>query len=274
MPNTTSNINSAVEGFAASVPIAANTRMPAYSHCCGIASNRTHSPTSGRFRNSSITLPIRSSRSVPTPVRYSTRTAADRARDRTAESRRAASPRSRTSADRARAAAPACRWRPRCSRLTVPPRLRSRLCRTRSAASRACARPCRTAAWALRRRLPAAPRSETRNRIRATRRETNDASRRVIHSEPRTASTVSGTPPKRDTTNSVSPIANRPTASVVIDAPSSRMGISYARRAWPVSLSTPASPRTRPRARLVIPRGAESPNVADTVTKARTISAK
>ena len=46
----------------------------------------------------------------------------------------------------------------------------------------------------------------------------------VIQSEPRTASIVSWTPVNRDATYKASPIANRPTASVVIDAPSSSDG--------------------------------------------------
>lgn len=99
-------------------------------------------------------------------------------------------------------------------------------------------------------------------------------SSRVIHSEPRTASMLSCTPLKRDAVCSVSPIAKRPTASVVMDTPSSSDGTPKASRDWPVSLSMPTRPSTSPSTRLVMPRSTEVPNVADTVTKASTISAK
>ena len=69
-------------------------------------------------------------------------------------------------------------------------------------------------------------------------------------------------------------MANRPTASVVIEMPSISAGTPKARRACPVSLSMPTRPSNRPSARLVSPRSTELPKVADTVTKATTISAK
>ena len=78
----------------------------------------------------------------------------------------------------------------------------------------------------------------------------------------------------RDATCSASPRANRPTASVVTSTPSSRFGTPKASRAWPVSWSMPISPSHSPMARLVSPRRGEDPKVADTVTKAISISPK
>ena len=78
----------------------------------------------------------------------------------------------------------------------------------------------------------------------------------------------------RETMCSVSPIANRPTASVVTSIPSRSCGTSKVSRACPVSMSIPISPSQSPIARLVRPRRTELPNVAETVTKAISISAK
>ncbi|MNN73447.1 hypothetical protein D3C81_1895650 [compost metagenome] len=96
----------------------------------------------------------------------------------------------------------------------------------------------------------------------------------VMRRPPLTASMVSCTPLNFAAEKNVSPIANRPTASVVTWMPSSISGTPKVSRACPVSLSMPISPRPMPSARLVSPRSVESPKVADTVTKASTISAK
>ena len=47
-----------------------------------------------------------------------------------------------------------------------------------------------------------------------------------------------------------------------------------AKRAWPVWLSMPTSPIARPTARLASPRSVDSPSTAETVVKARIMSAK
>ena len=56
--------------------------------------------------------------------------------------------------------------------------------------------------------------------------------------------------------------------------PSSSCGTPKAKRAWPVWLSMPTSPIASPRKRLARPRSVDSPSTAETVVKARTISAK
>ena len=96
----------------------------------------------------------------------------------------------------------------------------------------------------------------------------------LIHSEPRTGSTVSGARLPWAATNSVSPMANMATASVVTSTPSSRSGMPKLSRACPVCRSMPMIPSVRPMNSEVSPRRAESPNAAETVTKASTISAK
>ena len=48
-----SMVSSTTEGLAAIVPVA-KTRMPPYSHGCGIERSCTHTPTSGRFKTSNI----------------------------------------------------------------------------------------------------------------------------------------------------------------------------------------------------------------------------
>jgi hypothetical protein len=96
----------------------------------------------------------------------------------------------------------------------------------------------------------------------------------VIQSDPLIGMISSGFPLKREATNSASPTANRPTASVVTSTPSRSSGIPKVIRDCPVSLSMPTRPSVSPKARLVRPRSGEAPNVADTVTKASTIRAK
>ena len=73
---------------------------------------------------------------------------------------------------------------------------------------------------------------------------------------------------------SASPIANRPTASVVTSTPSSNSGTPNDNRACPVSLSMPIRPSVRPTNSEVRPRIGESPKVADTVMNATHIRAK
>ncbi|MOA07581.1 hypothetical protein D3C78_1272860 [compost metagenome] len=74
--------------------------------------------------------------------------------------------------------------------------------------------------------------------------------------------------------NSVSPMANMATASVVTSTPSSRSGMPKLMRVWPVSWSMPTMARAKPMNSEVRPRNAESPKAEETVTKASTISAK
>jgi hypothetical protein len=64
------------------------------------------------------------------------------------------------------------------------------------------------------------------------------------------------------------------TAMVVTSMPSSKSGTPKLRRAWPVWRSMPISPRVRPMKSETRPRSVELPKAAETVTKARTISAK
>ncbi len=96
----------------------------------------------------------------------------------------------------------------------------------------------------------------------------------VIHSEPRTGSSVSGVLFCVAATASVSPTANSATATVVTPTPSRSAGTPKASRGWPVCRSMPMSPSASPMNRLVIPRKVESPNAAETVTNASTIKAK
>ena len=96
----------------------------------------------------------------------------------------------------------------------------------------------------------------------------------VIQTEPLTASTSSLSWVREAAIESVSPMANSATASVVTSMPSSRSGMPKARRAWPVCRSMPMTPRPRPMNKAVMPRRALSPKAAETVMKASTISAK
>ncbi|MCY1561310.1 hypothetical protein D9M68_985460 [compost metagenome] len=99
-------------------------------------------------------------------------------------------------------------------------------------------------------------------------------SSRVIHTEPLTAVTSALTWSRSEAVFIVSPMANSTTASVVTSMPSSRSITPKARRVWPVCRSMPIRPRPSPMNSAVSPRRAESPKAAETVTKARTMSAK
>ncbi len=73
---------------------------------------------------------------------------------------------------------------------------------------------------------------------------------------------------------SVSPTANRPTATIRMSIPSSSATSPKVKRGWPVCRSIPTIPIRSPMASDVIPRVADDPSTADTMTKHRIISEK
>ena len=97
---------------------------------------------------------------------------------------------------------------------------------------------------------------------------------RDIQMDPLIASCASLAPPRYAAMYSASPTANRPTAIATTSMPSSSSGTPNAKRACPVWLSIPTSPKKSPRNRLARPLRVELPSTAATVTNAKIISAK
>ncbi len=98
-------------------------------------------------------------------------------------------------------------------------------------------------------------------------------SSRVSHSEPLIGSTWASSWRIREATQSVSPTAKSPTATVTTSTPLSRCWLPKVNRGWPVRASIPISPRANPKKRLTRPRTRDDPSRAVMAVKASTIRA-
>ncbi len=96
----------------------------------------------------------------------------------------------------------------------------------------------------------------------------------LIITESVTLSTSSGPPLGCAASQSVSPMANSPTATMITLMPSYSSVRPKVKRSWPDWLSTPIMPRNMPTNKAVRPRRAELPSTAATVTKDNIISEK